>query len=139
MSDTMLIFISLGFFILVIGILAAIGFLIYTIMEIRRLAVSMEDFLKRTEEHTIPVLMETEQTLRSLRKISDDVGSVTEDVKDISSAAQELAVSLRALGLLANAVGLGASTRVSGVKAGIRAALFTVINEIRARRTGHEK
>jgi uncharacterized protein YoxC len=139
MNDTLLIFLSFGFFIMVLGILAAVGFLVYAIMEIRRVAVVLEEFLKRTEANTSPVLAETEQTMRSIRKISDDVGSVTDNVKDISDAARELAVNLRALGFLANAAGSGVTTMVSGVKAGITAAFFTMIKEIKERRTHHEK
>ncbi|MBZ0156444.1 MAG: DUF948 domain-containing protein [Alphaproteobacteria bacterium] len=134
MSDSLLIFLSFGFFILVLGILVAVGFLVYALLEMRRVAAALEEFIKRTESSLIPVLLETEQTLRSMRKVSDDVGIVTENVRDISGAAQDIVVNLRMLSGLLNAAEEGVNSRVSGMKAGLRTAFGVLLQQIRERR-----
>jgi uncharacterized protein YoxC len=133
-SNSWLIILSVGVFILVLGVLAAIGFLIYAIMEIRRLAITVNEFIRGTEERLSPVLLETELSLRSLRKITDNVGVVTENVRTLSDAAQDVAVNIRALSSIVNSVGEGVALRASGVRAGVTTALNVLINQIRERR-----
>ncbi|MEW6116229.1 MAG: DUF948 domain-containing protein [Nitrospirota bacterium] len=125
---------NIGFIILILGVLAALGVLIYAVMEIRRLAVTLNEFIKGTEEKLYPVLEETELSLRSFRKISDDASRVTENIRNLSDAAQDIVTNVRALSSVVNYVGEGASMRVSGVKAGLKTALSVLIRQIRERR-----
>ncbi|MCL4491974.1 MAG: DUF948 domain-containing protein, partial [Nitrospirae bacterium] len=85
-----LVILSIGFLISAAGILVAIGMLSRAIMDIRRLAATINEFVKNTEERLTPVLIETEQTLKSFRKISDDVGTVTENVRGLSDVVYEI-------------------------------------------------
>lgn len=126
---------NVGFIMLTLGVLAALGVLIYAVMEIRRLAVTLNEFIKSTEEKLYPVLEETELSLRSFRKISDDAGRVTENIRNLSDAAQDIVTNVRALSSVVNYVGEGASVRISGVKAGLKTALGVLIRQIRERRT----
>lgn len=138
-SNAWLIILSVGVFILVLGVVAALGFLIYAIMEIRRLAVTVNEFVKTTEERLSPVLLETELSLRSMRRITDDVGAVTENVRDLSEAMREVSLNVRALGAVVGNVGEGLSLRTAGVKAGVRTALGVLINQMRERRSDYER
>ncbi|MFO0752259.1 MAG: DUF948 domain-containing protein [Thermodesulfovibrionales bacterium] len=134
MSNSLLIFLSFGFFILVLGILVAVGFLVYTLLELRRVAATLDEFIRRTESTLFPVLLEAEETLRSIRKVSDDVGTATENVRNISGAAQEIAVNVRMLSGLLNAAGEGVNTRISGLKAGVQTALGFLVQQMKERR-----
>ncbi|MCC6346372.1 MAG: DUF948 domain-containing protein [Nitrospirales bacterium] len=134
MSDSLLIFLSFGFFVLVLGILVAVGFLVYALLEMRRVAATLDEFIRRTESTLIPVLIETEQALRSVRKVSDDVGATTENVRNISGAAEDIAMNLRMLSSFLNAAGEGVNTRISGVKAGVQTALGFLLQQIKERR-----
>ncbi|MEW5745670.1 MAG: DUF948 domain-containing protein [Nitrospirota bacterium] len=138
-SNSWLIILSVGVFILVLGIVVAIGFLVYAIMEIRRLAMTVNEFVKTTEERLTPVLLETELSLRSVRKITDDVGVVTDNVRDLSDAMKEVSLNVRALSTVVGNVGEGVSLRAAGVKAGVRTALGVLINQIRERRSDYER
>lgn len=129
-SQSWIVIISVGFFIIVFGFIAAIGFLIYASLEIRRAAQTFKEFLKNTEERINPVLEETEQTLKSIRKVSDDVGTVTENVRNFSGAMHEIVDNLRALSSIVHDVREGVSLRVLGVKAGIKTALNVMIKEL---------
>lgn len=138
-SNAWLVILSVGVFILVLGVVAAIGFLIYAIMEIRRLVVTVNEFVKTTEERLSPVLLETELSLRSVRKITDDVGVVTENARDLSDAMKDVSLNVRALSAVVGSVGEGVSLRTAGVKAGVRTALGVLLNQMRERRSDYER
>lgn len=127
---SLMIILGVGFFIIAIGFLVAIGFLIYASVEIRRVAVSFREFLKNTEERMKPVLDETEQTLKSIRKVSDDVGTATGNVRNFSSAMYEIAHNVRALSGIISDLKEGVSLRALGVKAGFKAALDVLVKQL---------
>lgn len=137
MADHMwwtIILVSVCFIILLLGILSAIGVLIYTIFEIRKAASALNSTLKSTEERLNPVLAETERFLRSMRKVSDDVGATTEAARGIAEAGKEIAGDLKALSSLLNGLGEGLSLKVFGIKAGVRTALDVLIDQLKGRR-----
>ena len=129
-----LVILSIGFLISAAGILVAIGMLSRAIMDIRRLAATINEFVKNTEERLTPVLIETEQTLKSFRKISDDVGTVTESVRGLSDVVYEIAVNLKTVSNLVNSFGEGVSLRASGIREGVKTALNVLIRQIKERR-----
>lgn len=134
MEQPWLVILSIGFIISVIGVLIAIGFLIRAITDIRRLMATVDEFIRHTEERLAPVLMETEQTLRSVRKVSDDVGAVTDNVRGLSAVTYEIMINLKTLSKLVNGVSEGLSVRASGLREGVKTALNVLIGQIRERR-----
>jgi uncharacterized protein YoxC len=130
----LIILISVGFFILVLGIFTAIGFLIYSIFEIRKAAATLTSSLKSTEERLSPVLVETEQLLRSARRITDDVGAVTDAARNLAETSSDILVNLKALSGLLSDLGEGLSLRAFGVKTGVKTALNVLINHLKERR-----
>lgn len=133
-DNSWLIILSIGFFLLSIGIIVAIGFLIYLFIEIRRITARLNEFMRNTEERIMPALSEAEQTLRSFRKISDDIGTVTQNVRGLSDVTYEILANLNALSRLVNDFGEGVSLRASGIKVGVRTAFNFLINQIKERR-----
>jgi uncharacterized protein YoxC len=113
----------------VLTFIAAIFFLIYFSVQLKRVADSITSFLAATESRTNPVLKETEETLKSIRTISDDVGSVTSSVKNISGTVSELALKIKTLGLLTDDIQNQLYGRVSALKAGIKAATCVLLNK----------
>ncbi|MDI6801324.1 MAG: DUF948 domain-containing protein [Thermodesulfovibrionales bacterium] len=127
---TWVVFISIGSFIVLIGLLFAIGFVIYASIEIRKVAMSLREFLKNTDERMKPLIEETELALRSIRKVSDDVGAVTEGVRGFSSAMNETVQNVRALSGMIGELQEGVSLRVLGLKTGIKTALNVLFKEL---------
>jgi len=118
-----------GMFIFIIGFLIAIGFIIYVSLEIKRASNTFETFLKNLETGLAPVLDEARESLKSIRKVSDDVGMVSESLKDLSATIYNIADNLKAASDLIDDIKKAASLRVSGIKAGIKAALTTLIKQ----------
>lgn len=120
---------SASFILVVITFLATVFFLIYSFIQIRKAADAISAFLASTELKINPVLKEAEETLKSIRTVSDDIGSVTSSVKDISGTISELAFKIKTLGLLTDGIQDQLSVKISALKAGIKAATFVLLNQ----------
>lgn len=130
-----MLFLGAGFFVIMLVFLAAIGFLIYAAIEMRKVALAAKEFLKTTEERIIPLLDETTLTLRSVRKVSDDIGTVTGNVRELSGSVNDITTNLKALSGIVNDLEQGVSVRVLGVKAGMKAALDVLMKQFKQRRS----
>jgi phage-related minor tail protein len=126
----------MGFFVMVVGFLVAIAFLIYASLELRRASISFRDFLKDAGERLNPLLDETEKTLKSLRKVTDEVGMLTESSRNFAVALDEIAENARAVSSVITDLRGGISLRAVGVKAGLRAALQVLGHEIKKKPFG---
>jgi len=126
--------ISVGFFILALGIFTAIGLLVYAIFEMRKTAAALNSSLRSTEERLNPVLLEAEQFLKSVRRITDDAGAVTYAARNIAEAGNDVIVNLKVLSGLINDIGEGLSLKAFGVKAGVKTAINVLINQLKERR-----
>jgi len=113
----------------VLTFIAAIFFLIFFSIQLKRVADSITAFFAAAESRINPVLKEAEETLKSIRTVSDDVGSVTSSVKDISGTISELAFKIKTFGLLTDEIQNRLSVRVSALKAGIKAATGVLLNQ----------
>ena len=111
-----------SFILVVLTFLATIFFLIYSFIQIKRAADAITAFMAATELKLNTVLKEAEETLKSIRTVSDDISSVTSSVKDISGNVSELAFKIKTFGLLTDGIKNQLSVRISAFKAGIKAA-----------------
>lgn len=134
-NQSVVVFFGIGFFIMMVGLLVGIGFLIYVSIELRKTLSGIRELIHITQDRLMPVIQETEMTLRSIRKVSDDVGTVTENVKNFSTAMEDVVKNVRAISSIAEEFRSGVSLRVSGVKAGLKAAINVLLKQIKERRT----
>lgn len=133
-NQSWLVIVSVGFFMIVLIFLVAIGFLIYALIELKKIGANLKEFLKITEERMLPVLSEAQQTLRSVRKVSDDIGVVSENAKTLSDAATDIVVNLRIMSMLVRDLREGIIVRTSGVMAGFKEAYEVLIKQLKERR-----
>src|SRR5208337_876032 len=129
----LIIMISVGFLILVLCSFTAMGLLVYAIFEMRKAAAALHSSLKSTEERLNPVIIEAEQFLRSVRRITDDVGAVTYVARNIAEAGSDVVINLKALSSLLNDIGGGLSLKAFGLKAGVKTAINVLINQLKER------
>jgi len=115
--------------VVVITFLATVFFLIYSSIQIKKAAEAITAFLAATELKINPVLKEAEETLKSIRTVSNDIGSVTSSVKNISGTISELAFKIKTFGLLTDVIQNQLSVRISALKAGIRAAKDVLLKQ----------
>jgi uncharacterized protein YoxC len=113
-----------------IAFLVAVGFLIYVLLELRRSANALTEFLKTTENTLKPTMEELQQTLKSIRKVTDDINEITEDAKQITGSTREIGQNLKRVSGLLEEVSSEAIIKVSGLRVGIRTALEVLIKNL---------
>jgi len=106
------------------------GALIVLILDLRRSSTVLREFVKNTEETLSPALEELELTLRSVRRITDDIGSVTAEARNISETLGDFSDNLRKVYGIVSNIELGFKANVTGLKAGIREGFLTLLNHI---------
>ena len=120
---------SIGIIIVAITFLAAVFLLIYSFVQIKKAATALTDFLAATDLKINPVLKEAEETLKSIRTVCDDIGSATSNIRNISGTLSDVALQVRTLGLLTEDLQNRLAVRITGLKAGIKAALGVLLNQ----------
>ncbi|MEJ2183216.1 MAG: DUF948 domain-containing protein [Nitrospirota bacterium] len=116
----------------IIAVLVAlgVGFLIATLFELKRTVSQTAQFLRNTETSVNAAFKEMEETLKSIRAITDDIGAVSGDLKRFSSSLTLVARNLRELGEMMGDLSTEASLRVAGIKVGVRTALDVLVRNI---------
>lgn len=129
MPDQYLTILFIGLFVVAVTFLAALFLLIYAFLQIKKATTALTDFLAETGLKINPVLKEAEETLKSIRSVSDDIGSVTSSVKIVSETISDLAFKIQTLGLLTDGIQNQLSVKISALKAGIKAATGVLLNQ----------
>ena len=118
---------QIWFALLTIAFLIFVCFLVYVLLELRKSARALTDFLRTTEGSLKPTLEELQHTLKSMRQVTDDINSVTADIRLISGSARDIGQNLKKISMLLNEAGSDAIIKVSGLRVGIRTALEVLI------------
>ncbi|MBM4141437.1 MAG: DUF948 domain-containing protein [Nitrospira sp.] len=121
---------------IVLAFLLAVGFFIALLVELKKTARSLQEFLKSTGESIKPTLEELQQTLKSLRKVSDDINTVTGDIKTFSSAAREMGQNIKHANDLIENVTSSIAINISGLKVGLKTAFLVLFDNLFLKRGG---
>lgn len=110
---------------LIIVVLLALiaGFLIPTLIELRKTSREVNDFIIRTEGTLKPVIEQLSDTLRQVKAFSEGVNSITDDIKRFSSAVGDAGDRIRKIVEVVDEIPF----KAHGIKAGIGAAFGYLI------------
>lgn len=123
---------------IVIAFLVMVGFLISLIIELKKTARALREWLKTTEELTRPTFEELQQSLKSIKNVSDDINTVTTDIKTFSVALKDTGQNIKTLSTLIEQVTSSTLIKVSGLRAGIRTALEVLLSNIFLKKGGRQ-
>lgn len=132
MPDALTITLSL---ILALGV----GFLIHTLIEMRKAAEEMREFLKHTSDSFDSTMEETKETLRSVRAITDSINEMSTDVRKLSTRVVDTAKSVSGVAhYLGEASG---RTKISTIAmgAGIKAAFDVLSRRFTSKKSDGKK
>ncbi|WP_353684176.1 DUF948 domain-containing protein [Thermodesulfovibrio sp. 3907-1M] len=90
MSDTLIVLLSIGYFLATVSLIAALIFLIVVAVELRRGISALKEFINSTKSKLDPAIFETEKVIQGVRASVDDVNEVTRKVKELSQAVEKL-------------------------------------------------
>lgn len=116
-----------------------IGFLIFTLVEMRKAAEELRTFLDTTSKSLDVTLREADLTLRSVRAVTDTVNEIAYDTRRLSHRISDTA---KGVGTVAQYLGsASAKTKISTIAlgAGIKAAFDVLSKRIAQKKeVGHE-
>jgi len=127
--------IFLGF--ITLAFIAAVGVFIYVMVELRAAAKALKEFIKTTECSCAPLkptLEELHLTLKSVRDMTDNINGVAEDVRELSGSVRDVGENVKHVSDLVEDVTSSALVRVSGLKAGVNAALEVLLKNLFSRK-----
>ena len=127
----------LALIVLILAVTA--GFIIWLIIEIRRTVFSLNVLLKTTNESIKPTLEELQQTLRSIRSVSNDINDVTSDIKILSGSVRDVGMNVKAVSNVIEHITSLTTIRASGLRAGVKAGLEVLINNLFSRIGGRNE
>jgi len=104
--------------------------LIYVLLELRVATRKLEQFITTSETSLKPTLEELPGTIRSIRYIAENIATVTDDVKTLSGSVREVGENIRLTSGYIEGIAASSSVQVSGLKAGIRAGLNVLVNNL---------
>ena len=105
-----------------LAIIVALGVLTAVLLELKAATRALRELLKTTDCSVKPTLDELQNTLKSLRNVTDNITAVTEDVKVLSGSVRDVGENVRHVTELVDGVTSTAVIKVSGFRAGVRAA-----------------
>lgn len=101
--------------------LVLVGFVVYVFLEVKITLISLRQYMAATEDILKSTAEELHISLRSLQKITDNVGIVTDDVKEFSASLRQIGRNAKQLSSVVGTVTTTSCIQVAGFKAGIRA------------------
>jgi hypothetical protein len=104
--------------------------LIYVLLELRVATRKLEQFITTSEISLKPTFEELPGTIRSIRHIAENIATVTDDVKTLSGSVREVGENIRLTSGYIEGIAASSSVQVSGLKAGIRAGLNVLVNNL---------
>ncbi|MGD1076534.1 MAG: DUF948 domain-containing protein [Thermodesulfovibrionales bacterium] len=105
-----------------LSIIVAVGFLVCVLVEVRSTLRALKEFLHTTECTLKPTIEELQQNLKSVRNVTDNLAKVTEDLTVISDSVRDVGEKVRLVSGVVEEVTSSAAIKVSGFRAGFRAA-----------------
>ncbi len=115
---------------IVISVIITAAFIISLIIELRRTARSLNDFLRNTDASLKPTLEELQETLKGLKDITNHVNDITSDIKTLSSSLRDVGIKVKNTSEVIEHVVSSSAVKVSGVKAGIKAGLGVLLKNL---------
>lgn len=116
--------------IITLAFLIAVAVFIIVMIEVRNSTRSIRGFLQNTEEDIKPVLEELQESLKSIRKAADRITEVSEDLREFSTSVRKTGENVRRISEIVEEVASGTVTRVFSLRAGIRAAMETLLKNL---------
>jgi len=128
---------TLFFGLITLAIVALVVFLVWLIINVVDAIRSVKKFLVTTEEAMGVTLGEVNQSLKSLRNVTDNITVVTDDVKGLSGSlrdagrsVRQVGESIRRVGEIVQSIGSETTGTVSGLKAGIKTGFDTLLRNL---------
>lgn len=90
MNETLIVLLSIGYFLATLSLIAALIFLIVVAIELRRGINVFKEFINSTKTRLDPAITDALETIQGVKKSIQDVNEVTEKVRILSEVVERL-------------------------------------------------
>lgn len=119
--------------IITLAFLVAVSVFILVMVEIRNSSRAITEFLKGTEEKLNPAIEELQESLKSIRKAAEGITGISEDLRGFSDSMRKTGESAKRISELVEELTSGAVIKTFSLRAGLRAAVETLLKNLLAR------
>lgn len=116
--------------IITLACVALVIVLIYVLLEVRLATRKLEQFISTSENSLKPTLYELPETIRNIRYIAENIATVTDDVKTLSGSVRTVGKNIQLTSGYIEEFASSSSFQISGLRAGIRAGLYALVNNV---------
>lgn len=120
--------------IIALACVVSVIILIYVILEVRTAMRRLEQYVTTFESSLKPTLDELPETITSIRRIAENIAMVTDDVKTLSRSVREVGENIRLTSGYIEEIASSSSVQASGLRAGVKAGLYTLVNNLLTKR-----
>lgn len=97
MNETLIIILSIGYFLATVSLVAALVFFIIVAVELRRAVNAFKEFINTTKTRIEPTIIEIERIMQGVKNSVNDINQVTEKVRILSETVIQLIVIVEGL------------------------------------------
>jgi uncharacterized protein YoxC len=119
---------------IVVILAVAVGFIVSTLIELKKTAAQATMFLKSAEETLASTLEETTETLKSVRNITEDINTITSDTRALSSSLGKVADNVSGVTKTIDKVTSRTTGKFSALRAGIAAGVSVITHALISRK-----
>lgn len=134
MSETLVILLSIGYFLATLSLIAAVIFLIVVVVEFRRGINAFKEFLISTKIKLEPAIDDAHASIKGIRSSIDNVNEVTEKIRLLSETVEKFILIVSEFISTFDKVKSAVSLKRSALKTAIRVAASVFIENLKKRR-----
>ncbi len=131
MSDTLIVLLSIGYFLATLSLIAALIFLIVVAVELRRGINALKEFIDSTKSKLDPAIFEAEKVIQGVRSSVDDVNEVTRKVKELSQAVEKVSFLMSEVVNAVERIKSSVSLRSSALKTALSVAVNVFLEHLK--------
>ncbi|GAB5046809.1 DUF948 domain-containing protein [Thermodesulfovibrio sp. TK110] len=131
MSDTLIVLLSIGYFLATLSLIAALIFLIVVAVELRRGINALKEFIDSTKSKLDPAIFEAEKVIQGVRLSVDDVNEVTRKVKELSQAVEKVSFLMSEVVNAVERIKSSVSLRSSALKTALSVAVNVFLEHLK--------
>lgn len=133
MNETLIVLLSIGYFLATLSLIAAVVFLIVVSVELRRGINSLKDFINSTKSKLDPAIGETEKAIQGVRISIEDINEVTGKIRLFSDTIEKLVLiaseAVNSLDKMKNSISLKGTALKTAISVAVSVFLENLIKK----------
>lgn len=125
---------------LTLGIITFIVYAIFNVIyliDVRKTSSALRQFIIKTEENLNPALAELTRTLEDIKKVTGDISVLVEKLRAAIGVILSVEKGIESLyGYYRHGLGQAAQSNISGLKAGLRAGVLSLLKNLKTKKEG---